>query len=98
MSFRADVDDEMEHDRRQGWYLDRGINPAYLVLLLSTILSCLYWAGNVNERLGRQDVILTQHEKVDSATEKRVDVLERGVKEDLKAINDKLDRLIERRH
>lgn len=90
------MSEELEMDRR-GWYLDKGINPAYLLALITSILAGLAWAGEVNRRDAVQDATLTQHSIDDKATEKRVDVLDRRTDEQFKVINEKLDRLIERR-
>ena len=82
---------------RRGWYLDRGINPAYIVPLITAILAGLAWAGSTNSHMAVVDTTLVQHAADDKATEKRVDSLERRTDDQLKAINEKLDRLIERR-
>ena len=82
---------------RRGWYLDKGINPAYLVALITSILAGLAWAGDVNRRDAVQDTTLMQHATDDKATEKRVDALDRRTDEQFRVINEKLDRLIERR-
>ena len=83
-------------NQRRGWYLDRGINPAYIIPLITAILAGLVWAGGVNSHLAVTDTTLASHSQDDKATEKRVDNLEKRTDEGLKEINRKLDRLIER--
>lgn len=89
-----EFDDPIE---RRGWHLDRGINPAYIVPLITAILAGLAWAGTVNSHVAVINTTLVQHANDDKATEKRVDALEKRTDDQLKSINDKLDRLIERR-
>lgn len=74
---------------RRGWHLDKGLNPAYIVPLLAAILAGLAWAGTVNSG---QEV---QNQRL-STVEKKVDESVTTNREDLKEINRKLDRLIER--
>ncbi len=92
----AEAGGECAMPQRRGWHLDRGINPAYIIPLVGAILAGLAWAGEVNRRDSVQDNTLLQHAQEDKNTEARVDKLERRTDDQLKAINDKLDRLIER--
>ena len=73
---------------RRSWYIDKGINPAYVVPLVSAILAGLVWAGSINSGQGVQDNRLV-------AVEKTVDEIKKDSREDFQKINDKLDRLIE---
>lgn len=74
---------------RRGWHLDRGINPAYVIPLLGAILGGLAWAGSVNsEQVDQNRRIGTMEKKVDDSIATN--------REDLKEINRKLDRIIER--
>ena len=75
-------------DRRTGWYLDRGINPAYVVPLVTAILAGLVWAGGVNSGQQVQDTKI-------QTIEKKVEASEKNNREDFQKVQDKLDRLIE---
>ena len=92
----VEAGEECVMPQRRGWGIDRSINPVYIGLLATTIIGILLWAGGekgVNAHFQAVDTTLTQHTKDDQNTEKRVDRLE----DRLKSIDEKLDRLIERR-
>ena len=74
---------------RRGWHIDKGLNPAYIVPLVGAILAGLAWAGSVNSEQAVQNGRI-------GTVEKRVDDSIRTNREDLKEINAKLDRLLER--
>ena len=72
---------------RRGWYLDKGINPAYVVPLIGAILAGLIWAGEVNSGQKEQNTKLEVHEK-------KIDVIERNGREDAQRTQDKLDAIL----
>lgn len=74
---------------RRGWHIDKGLNPAYIVPLLGAILAGLAWAGAINSEQA------VQNQKIQTV-EKKVDDSIMVSREDMKTINAKLDRLIER--
>lgn len=74
----------------RGWHLDRGLNPAYIVPLLSAILAGLAWAGSVNSGQAKQD------EKI-LAVENKVVETDRRTREDMKEIRDSLKELLGRK-
>jgi len=78
-----------EMDRRS-WHLDKGLNPAYIVPLLASILAGLAWAGSINSGQTLQDNRIGN-------VEKTVDSIKKDNREDFQKINEKLDRLLERR-
>lgn len=75
-------------DNRRRWHLDRGINPAYIIPLITAILAVLGWAGQVNAQQAVQD------QKIGN-TEKKVDEMAANNREDLRLINQKLDAILE---
>lgn len=79
---------EVVKDRR-GWHVDKGLNPAYIIPLVASILAGLAWAGTINSGQDVQNQRLT-------TVEKKVDDVIIVSREDMKEINRKLDRLIER--
>lgn len=86
---------ELSHEERRGWHLDRGINPAYIVPLVSAILAGLAWAGAVNSAQAVQDEKIGAIEKKVSDMASKEDV--KLLREDIREISKKLDRLNERR-
>ena len=79
----------MNYMEKRGWYLDKGINPAYVVPLVTAILAGLLWAGGVNKDLGLHDNRIETNGK-------RIDGIITTSREDMREINRKLDELIKR--
>jgi len=75
-------------DRRTGWYLDRGINPAYVVPLVSAILAGLVWAGAVNtdQQVQKNEV---------QTIKKDVDTIKKEAREDRERMEQKQDKILE---
>ena len=85
--------------QRRGWGIDRGINPVYIGVLLTVIVSILAWAGGpggVNSHFSSLDTVIIQHEKEDKSLHEAQERYERRTEERQKSIEEKLDRLIER--
>ena len=86
---------EFRMDERRGWHLDRGINPAYIVPLISAILAGLAWAGTVNSAQAVQDEKIGAIEKKVGDMANKEDV--RLLREDIRELSKKMDRFNERR-
>ena len=76
-------------DNRRRWHIDKGINPAYVLALLTALWAGLVWASGINRDQAVQD------QKI-GTVEKKMDDFSRTNREDLQLINQKLDRLLER--
>ena len=86
----------LEQNRRKRFYLDWGINPAYIGFLLTAIMVALGWANAVDKKDATQDAVILAHADDDKKLEKRVDKLETQTDDRLARMEAKLDRLIER--
>lgn len=73
-------------DRRRTWHLDRGLNPAYLIPLISGLLGGLAWAGAVNSTNREQDIRI-------GTVEKKVETSDKNNREDFKLVLEKMDKL-----
>jgi len=82
--------------RRKKFYLDWGINPAYIGVLTTFLVAALAWANGVDKKDATQDAMIMSHAEDDKKTEKRVDKLETQTDDRLARMEAKLDRLIER--
>ena len=85
---------------RRVWGLDKSVNPVYVTALVGLIVGILIWAGGpegVNSHFSSLGTASVQQAKDIESVKGEVRDLKRDTKEDLKQINDKLDRLIERR-
>lgn len=74
--------------RRKKFYLDFGINPAYIGSLLTTIMVALGWANTVDKTTTKQGEKIT-------AVEKTVEDNERRNREDTKEIRDGIRQILE---
>ena len=83
-------------NRRKKFYLDYSINPAYVGVLATAILTVLAWANGVDKKDATQDAMIMAHTEDDKKTEKRVDKLETQTDDRLARMEAKLDRPIER--
>ena len=79
-----------EMDNRRTWHVDKGINPAYLAALATIVIPLIAWASVVNSTQATHDTEI-------KGLNKRVDTIHNENREDLRAINDKLDVLLQRK-
>ena len=83
-------------NRRKKFYLDWGLNPAYIGVMTTVIMAALVWANGVDKKDATQDAMIMAHAEDDKKTEKRVDKLETQTDDRQARMEAKLDRLIER--
>lgn len=82
---------------RRGWHLNKGLDLGHLLVTISMLAGFLVWAMAQERRITTvENGLKTEHE-INLAQD-----LERArqrdeIRGDLKAINEKLDRLVERR-
>lgn len=96
----VEAGEECVMPQRRTWGWDRSINPVYIGLLATLVVSLLLWAGGpggVNAHFSQLDQVVVQQAKDDVTLDKKVDNNKQELETRLKSIDDKLDRLIERR-
>ena len=85
----------VENERRE-WHLDKTVSIGHIISTLIIAMSVFSWALAIDKRVEQnaQSIkFLTQNQK---RVESRVDSTRQEIRQDLQAINSKLDRLIER--
>ena len=85
-----------ENDRRE-WHLDKTVSVGHIISTLVIAMSVFSWALAIDKRVEQnaQNIkFLTQNHK---RLENHVEATRNEIRQDLRAINAKLDRLIERR-
>ena len=75
-------------NRRKKFYVDWGVNPAYIGALLTCLLGVLAWARGVDNGQTRQDEKIVAIEKTVTDNEKRS-------REDMKEIRDGIRQILE---
>jgi len=79
-----------------GWHLDKKVSLGHLVSTMILAVAAITWAMGIDKRI-EQNAIATQYMGVQQTdNKKKVEDLRKEIKSDLRAISDKLDRLIEK--
>lgn len=82
-------------EQKANWHLDKTISVGHLVSTLVIAVSVFSWAMALDKRV-EQNSLAIAHLKEQQATEqKRIQDIRQEIKQDLRDINTKLDRLIE---
>ncbi len=83
-------------NRRKKFYVDYGLNPAYIGALTTALIAVLVWGAGVSRDQATTNAVLSSHAEDDKKIEKRVDKLETQTDDRLARMEAKLDRLIDR--
>jgi hypothetical protein len=89
----------MEQKDRRGrdWHLDKTVSISHIISTILIVISILAWAQGVEKRVEQNaQGVKFISERLD-AQDKRIDEMRSELRDDLKQVNNKLDRLIERR-
>ena len=86
----------MENDRRS-WHLDKTVSIGHILSTLIIALSVFSWAMAIDKRVEQNAQKIVFLEKNHKRLEDRFDATRNEIRQDLRAIHTKLDRLIERR-
>ncbi len=85
-----------ENDYHQ-WHLDKTVSIGHIISTVAIALSVFSWALVMDKRIEKNaqsiEFLAQNHERL----EQRVDATRNEIRQDLRAINAKLDRLIEQR-
>ena len=84
-----------DHERRV-WHLDKTISVGHLLSTVVIAISIFSWASAVDRRVEQNAQAIKYLSKEQTEGQNRLDALRSEIKTDLRAINAKLDRLIER--
>lgn len=87
---------EPEKDRR-GWHLNRGIDLGHILVTIAMLAGFFTWAMVQEKRLTTVENGLTREHEVNLGQDVERLRQRDEIRSDLKAINEKLDRLVERR-
>ena len=84
-----------ENDRRE-WHLDKTVSIGHIISTLIVAISVFSWALAIDKRVEQNDQSIKFLAENQKRVESRVDSIRQEIRQDLQAINSKLDRLIER--
>jgi TolA-binding protein len=85
-----------EEDRRR-WHINRGIDLGHLLLSLAMLAGFFVWAVNQDRRLTTVELGVQQEHATNVAQDQERNRQQDQTRADLRAINEKLDRLLEGR-
>jgi hypothetical protein len=87
-------DPEME---RRKWHINRGIDLGHILVTVGMLAGFLIWALRQEQRLTTVENGLSREHDVNTAQDVERARQRDEIRSDLKTINEKLDRLVERR-
>ena len=91
-----EMDDFNERRKKQHWHLEKSVSVSHIISTVMIVISALIFAIKMDSRVTMlEQAIMTQHSTDDKQDSERLRVATE-LKTNLKDINDKLDRLIER--
>ncbi len=80
---------------KRSWHLDKTISVGHLVSTVVIAVSVFSWAMTLDKRVEQNSLAIIHLKEQQAAEAKRIEQLRSEIKQDLRDINSKLDRLIE---
>ena len=80
---------------KRSWHLDKTISVGHLVSTLVIAISVFSWAATLDKRVEQNSIAIVHLKEQQANEQKRLQELRQEIKQDLRDINQKLDRLIE---
>lgn len=84
-------------EQTQGWHLDRRISIGHLVTTVTLLVAMTLWAGRMDTRISLLEVSLTRQVSVDRRQDESTQRLREEIREELRALNEKIDRYLGKR-
>ena len=85
-----------ERQEQRGWHLDKRFSISHILGTLSLAGSIIYWGMQMDGRIAKLEYIASLQTQRDDSQDAQRDKMQAELESQLAAINDKLDRLIER--
>lgn len=77
-----------------GWHLDRRISIGHLVTTATLLVAMVLWAGRMDTRISLLEMSLTRQVTVDRRQDEAAQLLREEIREELRALNEKMDRYL----
>jgi hypothetical protein len=77
-----------------GWHLDRRISLGHLVTTATLLVAMMLWAGRMDTRTSLLELSLTRQANVDRRQDEATQQLREEIREELRALNEKMDRYL----
>jgi hypothetical protein len=81
-------------EQTQGWHLDRRISIGHLVTTATLLVAMMLWAGRMDTRISLLEVSLTRQVAVDRRQDEATQRLREEIREELRSLNEKMDRYL----
>ena len=82
-------------NQKANWHLDKTISVGHLVSTVVIAVSVFSWAVTLDKRVEQNSLSITHLKEQQATDRKQVQEMRTEIKQDLRDINAKLDRLIE---
>jgi len=77
-----------------GWHLDRRISIGHLMTTATLLVAMMLWAGRMDTRISLLEVTLTRQVNVDRRQDEATQLLREEIREELRSLNEKMDRYL----
>lgn len=85
----------IEPDRRQ-WHLDKTVSISHLITTVSLVVTAIWWAATLDKRMAILEAAQAYQVQRNDQIEHAMREMASQNRDDIKAINAKLDRIMER--
>lgn len=87
----------IEANQVKHWHLDRTVSITHIISTAAVVISLFTWGGSIDKRIDQNSQNISHLAKMQSRQENRINEVKKEIRADLQIINNKLDRIIERR-
>ncbi|MCB5226213.1 hypothetical protein JAO78_005225 [Alishewanella sp. 16-MA] len=88
-------EEQTESTNERSWHLDKTISVGHLVSTVIIAVSIFSWAVTLDKRVEQNSISISHIKEQQMAEQRRAQELRQEIKQDLRDINAKLDRMIE---
>ena len=82
------------HERRH-WHLEKSVSVSHIIATLSMLAALIFWATGQEKLISENKLSIEYLKHTDEQINQRIETLRSELRDDLRDINSKLDRIIE---
>lgn len=77
-----------------GWHLDRRVSLGHLMTTATLLVAMTMWSGRMDTRISLLELSLTRQASVDRRQDEEAQQMRAEIREELRALNEKMDRYL----